>query len=166
MSVHVRPARPGDGDGIARAWVSTAAYYAELDPEHFQVPRAEDIPGELWDNQIGPPNGDSLQLVAELDGSVIGWLLARVIPPDDNAAAEITREQGWTRLAVDSLIVHRDHWRHGAGSALLEAAESWGQAKGAQVVRLTTYANSPVAVPFYEDHLGYQRRSIVFQKRL
>jgi GNAT superfamily N-acetyltransferase len=151
---------------LVLVWLSTAPYYAELDPGHFQVPRAEDIPGELWDNEIGPPKDDSLRLVAELDGTVIGWLLACVIPPDDTAAAGLIREQSWTWLAVDSLIVHRDHSRQGAGAALLEAAESWGRAKGAQVVRLTTYANSPVAVPFYEEHMGYQRRSIVFQKRL
>jgi hypothetical protein len=33
------------------------------------------------------------------------------------------------------------------------------------VVRLNTYADGPVAVPFYERH-GYQRRSILFQKPL
>ena len=49
---------------------------------------------------------------------------------------------------------------------LLEAAESWGRAHGAQVVRLDTYAQGPVSVPFYEQHMGYQRRSIVFQKQL
>ncbi len=67
---------------------------------------------------------------------------------------------------IDALIVHRDHWRLGAGTVLLEAAEAWGRERGAQVVRLDTYADSPVSVPFYEHRMGYQRRSIVFQKRL
>jgi GNAT superfamily N-acetyltransferase len=94
------------------------------------------------------------------------WLWARIEPPGPNAAAQLTREHGWTRLVVTSLIVDRGHWRGGAGTALLEKAEAWGRARGAQVARLDTYAYSPVSVPFYEDHMGYQRRSIVFQKRL
>jgi hypothetical protein len=34
------------------------------------------------------------------------------------------------------------------------------------VVRLDTYADSPVSVPFYERHMGYSRRAVVFQKPL
>ena len=66
---------------MARVWVSAGAYYADLDPAHFQVPSAEGL------------------------------------------------------------------------------AES-------SIVRLTTYAEGPVAVPFYERHAGYERRSILFQKPL
>lgn len=165
MTVTVRAARLGDGGQIARAWLSAAAYYADLDPEHFQLPHTEGL-AESWDSQIGQGTADSLQLVAELNGRVVGWLAARVEPPEKNAAVQLTREHGWTRLAVDALIVDHGQWRRGAGAALLEAAEAWGRAHGAQVVRLDTYADSPVSVPFYEDRMGYQRRSIIFQKRL
>ena len=165
MSVTVRPAHPGDGAGIARAWQSAAAYYADLDPDHFQLPRAEGL-AEGWDDQLGHDYQDSLQVVAELDGRVVGWLAARIESPEENAAAQLTREQAWTRLVVDALLVDRACWRQGAGTALLAAAEAWGRGRGAQVARLDTYAHSPVSVPFYEDRMGYQRRSIVFQKRL
>lgn len=57
-------------------------------------------------------------------------------------------------------------WRQGIGTALLEAVESWGRDRGAAVVRLYTFPGSPVSVPFYERHMGYQRRSILFQKPL
>jgi GNAT superfamily N-acetyltransferase len=165
MSVTVRPARPGDGAAIAQVWLSTAAYYADLDPGHFQVPGAEGL-AQGWEEELGHNNGDSLRLVAEAGGSVIGWLSARIELPEDSAARQLTREHGWTRLAVDALLIDRDQWRHGAGTALLEAAEAWGRDRGAQVARLDTYAHSPVSVPFYEDRMGYQRRSIIFQKRL
>jgi GNAT superfamily N-acetyltransferase len=165
MTVTVRPGRPGDGAGISRAWLSAAAYYSGLDPEHFQVPRAEGL-AESWDNQFTRPDDGSLHLVAEVDGQVVGWLWARIQPPGPNASAQLTREHGWTRLEIASLIVDRDYWRSGAGTALLEAAEAWGRVQGAQVVTLDTYAHSPVSVPFYEDHMGYQRRAIVFQKSL
>jgi len=83
-----------------------------------------------------------------------------------NAAEQFVRELAVTRLAVDAMVVDRAHWRHGAGSVLLLAAEAWGREHGAQVARLDTYARSPVSVPFYEAGMGYERRSIVFQKRL
>jgi len=51
-----------------------------------------------------------LQLVAEVDGRVIGWLSARIESPEDNAAVQFTRDHGWTRLVVDALIVDADHW--------------------------------------------------------
>lgn len=165
MGVTIRLARRGDGAGIARAWLSSAAYYARLDPEHFQVPRAVGL-AEGWDDQLGQGGDDSLQLVAESGGRVIGWLSARIEPPGEEAAGQLTREHGWTRLVVDALIVDRDHWRQGAGTRLLEVAEAWGRDRGAQVARLDTYAHSPVSVPFYEDRMGYHRRSIVFQKQL
>ena len=43
MTVSVRAARPGDGDAIARVWLNAAAYYADLDPAHFQVPSGKGL---------------------------------------------------------------------------------------------------------------------------
>ncbi|MGN6795042.1 MAG: GNAT family N-acetyltransferase [Streptosporangiaceae bacterium] len=165
MGVNVRAARPGDGEGISRAWMSAASYYAGLDPEHFQIPTADGL-AESWDSELGQDDDGSLELVAEVDGQVIGWLSARIELPISSAAAQLTREPGWTRLVVDALVVHQDHWRQGAGTVLLEAAETWGRSRGARVARLDTYIGSPVSVPFYEERMGYERRSIVFQKLL
>jgi GNAT superfamily N-acetyltransferase len=150
---------------MARVWLSAAAYYASLDPAHFQAPSAGGLAGQ-FEGVIGRGGRDVLQLVAELDGRVVGWLSARVQRPGRDAAMELAREHGWTRLMVEVLIVGRDQWRRGAGTALLETAEAWGRGRGAEVVRLGTYAHSPVAVGFYEQHMGYARRSIIFQKRL
>ena len=165
MAPSVRIARPGDGAGITRVWLDTSAYYAELDPEHFKVP---DAPGlaELTDDQLGMLGDRALSLVAEVDGHLVGWLSARLELPNQNADRQFVREHDWTRLLIDALIVERLQWRKGVGTMLLEAAESWGRAHGAQVARLDTYAQGPVSVPFYEQHMGYQRRSITFQKPL
>ena len=163
MTVGVRAARPGDGDAIARVWLSAAAYYADLDPAHFQVPSGQGLAG-LFDKAITDAGADVLQLVAELNGRVAGWLSARVNHPDQDAAVELAREHGWTRLIVEVLIVDGGQWRLGIGTVLLDRAESSGRDKGARVARLGTYARSPVAVPFYEEHAGYSRRAIIFQK--
>jgi GNAT superfamily N-acetyltransferase len=165
MGVHVRAARPGDGAGISRAWMSAAKFYADLDPDHFQVPTAHDL-AESWDSELGHVEQGSLQLVAEVDDQVVGWLAARLEEPIANASAQLTREPGWIRLVITALVVQQENWRHGAGGALIDAAEIWGRSRGARVARLDTYIGSPVAVPFYEDRMGYERRSIVFQKQL
>jgi GNAT superfamily N-acetyltransferase len=167
MFEQIRPSRPGDGEGMARVWLSAGAYYANLDPAHFQVPSAEGLAGSFEaDIEAKSADADSLRLVAERDSVVTGWLTAHVEHPADSVAHQMIRELGWIRLMVDALVVHRTVWRQGIGTALLAAAESWGGDRGASIVRLTTYAEGPVAVPFYERHMGYQPRSILFQKPL
>jgi GNAT superfamily N-acetyltransferase len=117
MAVTVRHACSGDGDAVARAWLSAADYYTGLDPGRFQVPCAEGLAG-LWDEAIRRGSADSPYLVAELDGRVVGCLTARVEPPEPDAALQLTRDPGRTRLAVDALVVVREHWRRGVGAAL------------------------------------------------
>jgi GNAT superfamily N-acetyltransferase len=167
MSVQIRPPRPGDGEGMARVWLSAGAYYASLDPALFQVPSTDGL-AESFEADIGATSesSDTLRLVAEQDGQVAGWLTARLAQPAANAAHQLLRELGWIRLMVDALVVDQAQWRHGTGTALLEAAEAWGRDRGASMVRLDTYVHSPVSVPFYERHMGYQRRSIHFAKDL
>jgi GNAT superfamily N-acetyltransferase len=163
MPVTIRAPRPGDGAGMARVWLSAAAYYADLDPAHFQVPPAD---GASFEAGFGNGGEDELMLIADLDGRVAGWLTARIEYPAPGAARQMTREHGWTRLHIDALMVDQTAWHQGIGTALLTAAEAWGRRRGAQVARLDTYYDSPVSVPFYERHMGYQRRAVVFQKPL
>jgi hypothetical protein len=82
-----------------------------------------------------------------------------------DAAVQLSREHGWTRLAVDALRVARGTGVKGPAKHFFRRPRRGG-GRGAQVVRLDTYAHSPVSVPFYEEHMGYRRRSIIFQKRL
>jgi GNAT superfamily N-acetyltransferase len=150
---------------MARVWLSTAAYYADFDAAHFQCP-PEDGLAESFEASLGTGGEDELMLVAGLNGLLAGWLTARIEQPAPGAAREMAREHGWTRLHIDALLVDQAAWHQGVGTALLTAAEGWGRDHGAQVVRLDTYADSPVSVPFYERHMGYRRRAVVFQKPL
>jgi GNAT superfamily N-acetyltransferase len=167
MDVRIRPAKPGDGPGMARVWLSAGAYYANLEPALFQAPSTEGL-AESFEADIAKTSAvsDKLRLVAEQDGLLAGWLTAHLEYPRANAGHQQVRELGWTCLIVDALMVDQVLWRHGIGTSLLTAAESWGRDRAAVVVRLNTYPGSPVSVPFYERHMGYQRRSILFQKPL
>jgi GNAT superfamily N-acetyltransferase len=154
----------------ARAW---PAYGSPLEPitptslRLFQLPSADGLAESFEaDIRATSESSDRLRLVAERDGQLAGWLTAHLEHPAASAAHQLVRELGWIRLMVDALVVDQALGRQGTGTALLEAAESGGRGRGASMVRLDTYAHGPVAVPFYEQHMGYRRRSIYFAKEL
>ena len=43
MSVQIRPAKPGDGEGMARVWLTAGAYYVDLEPALFQAPSTKGL---------------------------------------------------------------------------------------------------------------------------
>jgi GNAT superfamily N-acetyltransferase len=160
--VAVRATEPSDAARLAEIWLDTAAYYSGLDPGAFRVPTRAGVDAIT----VGAVAEGSLSLVAEIDGVVAGFLDAHVAPPVDDADAQFVRELVETRVIVDALAVERRFWRRGAGGALLRAAEEWGRERGATLVCLDTYLHSPVSVPFYERHMGYERRSVNLRKAL
>jgi GNAT superfamily N-acetyltransferase len=62
--------------------------------------------------------------------------------------------------------VEETYRRRGVGARLMHAVEEWGRLRGAVRSVLTTYHTSPLSVPFYEQGMGSERRSIIFEKRL
>jgi GNAT superfamily N-acetyltransferase len=162
----IRPARPGDAAGLARNWVDTARHYTELDPDAFQVPGPHGLVAWFEELLGRPRSEDAIWLVAEVDGQMVGDVSARLERPVEDAGRQLVRDLGRVRLSVDALGVLATYRRRGIGARLLTAAEEWGRARGAVRAVLTTYHASPLSVPFYEQGMGYERRSIVFEKRL
>jgi hypothetical protein len=66
MSMQIRRGRPGDGQDMARVWLDAGAYYANLDPAHFQLPSSEGL-AESFDADLATKSSDAdaLRLVAE-----------------------------------------------------------------------------------------------------
>jgi GNAT superfamily N-acetyltransferase len=165
-SLVVRPAQAGDAADLARNWLEAARHYAELDADAFQVPAADGLV-EWFEQLLGRPRSDdAVWLVAEVDDRVVGDVVARLEPPVEDAPRQLLRDLGRVRLRVDALAVEEAYRRRGVGARLMRAVEEWGRAKGAVRSVLTTYEASPLSVPFYEQGMGYRRRSIVFEKRL
>ena len=104
--------------------------------------------------------------MAECDGQAIGFLLARIRRPGRHAANHYVRESAETCLMIDGLGVAERFWRRGIATRLMRTAEAWGRERGARIAMLDTYADSPLSVPFYEQHLGYHRRAVRFRKVL
>jgi GNAT superfamily N-acetyltransferase len=165
-SLVVRPARPTDATDLARNWIDGARHYAELDADAFRVPASDGLVAWFEELLQRPRPGDAVWLVAELDGRVVGDVAARLEHPTGDAERQLLRDLGRVRLYVDALGVEEASRRRGVGARLMHAVEEWGRDRGAVRSVLTTYHASPLSVPFYEQGLGYERRSIVFEKRL
>jgi GNAT superfamily N-acetyltransferase len=162
----IRPARASDAADLARNWIEVAQHYVELDPEAFRVPSTDGLVGFFEESLKRPRSEDSMWLVAEVDGQVVGDVSAHLERPAEDAERQLLRYLEEVRVYVDALGVVKAHRRRGVGMRLMQAIERWARERGAVCAMLDTYAASPLSVPFYERGMGYRRRSIVFEKRL
>ena len=162
--ITVRDAAPGDGAGIVRCHEDSARYYVELAPELFRLPD-EDGLVEFAEPKGSLPD-DYLEIVAEIDGEIAGHLEAKLEPALESARFQIVSDVGETRLFINALATAERFKRRGVATGLVRAAEEWGRERGATSVFLDTWVNSPSSVPFWEERMGYDRRSIIFRKPL
>ena len=163
-AITVRRATADDADALVRIHGDMGDHYAELDRELFQGPELENYAPVLAREITDDPH--VLQLVAEIDGQVVGALDAELRPPHEEARHAFTRDLYAPRLRIDYLATAATHRRTGVGTALVEAAEAWGRDHGAKVSELTTYQDSPLAMPFWTRRAGYSQRSVNLRKEL
>ncbi len=98
---------------------------------------------------------DSLCLVAEDDGDVLGHLIGRF------QAASSLRPVGTAIL--ESIRVQPARRGSGVGTGLVESFGDWARSKGATRAVVTAYAANERAVRFYERH-GFALRSVILDK--
>ncbi|HZP72452.1 MAG TPA: GNAT family N-acetyltransferase [Gaiellaceae bacterium] len=161
----LRNLRPGDGPALAQIHLENAAYYHELAPASFRLPDADGLSELLEPNPLAN-NETALELVVEVDNTIVGCLSAHLIEPDAHARHQMVPYLTQRRLWIDSVGTLRAFWRRGVASTLVEAAEQWGKARGATVVMCDTWIGSPVSVGFWETRMGYSTRAVIFEKPL
>ena len=131
----VRAARPTDARALAQLFqrVRAEGRYLVTPPGPHSDPREAFYIRELI------ASGDSLMLVAEADGSVVGNVM-------------VLREQSRVQDHVGTLsITVADGWRDaGIGSALVAAALDWAEARGLQKVQLSVFPDNARAIAVYE----------------
>jgi GNAT superfamily N-acetyltransferase len=163
----VRPAQPGDGDDLARGWIETGRYYAALDPQAYQVPEAEGLAAWFETLRGKARSKERIWLVAEVAGRVIGNVEAHLEQPVDSAPRQLLRHLGERRVIVDAVGVEEAYRRRGvAATRLMQAVEGWAREQGAILLLLETDLASALSMPFYERRMAYQKRAVIFQKRL
>jgi GNAT superfamily N-acetyltransferase len=162
----LRPAQPGDGNDLARGWIETAKYYAALDPQAYQVPEPDGLAAWFETLLRKPRSKETIWLVAEVDGRVVGNVEARLERPIDSAPRQLLRHLGERRVVVDALGVEEPYRRRGVATRLMQAIEGWARERGATLVSLETDLASPLSMPFYERRMAYHKRAVIFQKHL
>jgi ribosomal protein S18 acetylase RimI-like enzyme len=159
-SVRIRPATPGDAEAITGIYTQSAELHAGLDPERNHVPDRIGIE-ERYRRGRQHPDQDSptITLVAETDGTVIGFLDARLIQPFDPMYRPMTY------CFVADIAVAESHRSEGVGEQLMHAGEAWAKEHGADFVSLEYHIGNTRAASLYE-RLGYRPASVVAIKRL
>ena len=128
--ITIRPAATSDEEPLGRFGGALMRQHHTADPRRFiQVEHPEAGYGRFLVSQISKPN--SLVMVAEHSGAVIGYVFADVEPTN------------WMELrgpcgVVHDIYVDEAARRLGAGRKLMSAAIAWVRSKGRSQVVLTT----------------------------
>jgi len=140
----LRPARPTDARALASLfaevrregrWLVTPASAVSQPSEAFYI-------GEMI------RDSNSLALVAEADGDVVG-----------NVLISVERSVVSDHVGTLSICV-ADGWREvGIGSALVEAAKAWAAEHGLAKVALGVFPDNDRAIAVYE-HAGFEREGL------
>ena len=138
--VRVRPATPADRDQIWPLARDLATSYT-VDRQAF---------AHIFDSLL--THRDALVLVAEAQGTIVGYLLAFSHP-----AFHANGPIAW----VEEVMVAAPARAAGVGRHLMATAESWARSVGAAYVALATRR----AAPFYRA-LGYAESATYFKKPL
>jgi ribosomal protein S18 acetylase RimI-like enzyme len=132
--VTIRGATPLDRESLGRLGAALMRQHHAEDPRRFlHVEHPEEGYGRFLVSQLSSP--DSLVLVAEHSGAVVGYVFADLEPTS------------WMELrgpcgVVHDVYVDEPSRRLGAGRELLRAAIAWIRSRGhAQVVLLTKTRN-------------------------
>jgi ribosomal protein S18 acetylase RimI-like enzyme len=144
--VRVRPARLADQAVLTE--LDEIAWSAESGFPSVMVPGTRD--GAFF-NADNPPEA---HLVAELDGTVIGYI--KLKPPTrliENAHV----------VQVQGLAVHPAARRHGAAASLLDAAEKQLRERGIRKLSLRVLSTNEAAIRLYERH-GFAREGVLLEE--
>ncbi|HEX2087615.1 MAG TPA: GNAT family N-acetyltransferase [Solirubrobacteraceae bacterium] len=165
--MRVRGARLEDAAAMARAWRDAGRFYVRVDERDFQVPDEDGLVDWLECGvEAMESDRDLALLVAEAGDEVVGWVSARLITPVSDARWQLQRELAATRLIIDAVAVAEPHRGNGIGVELVQAAERWGRERGASIAVADGNWASGIVPRFYEDRLGYRKRSVSLRKAL
>lgn len=166
MDLEVRAARAGDGEGLALVWLDNARYYVGLFPEDFRIPDEDGLADWFETTLARAPGSSEQHLVAVVDGAVVAFASARLIDPDEHGPRQMLANHPLRRAYVNALGTADAFQRQGIATQLIEALEAWAREQGASSITATTYGESPVSVPFWEQRMGYRPVGVTLTKRL
>ena len=157
-AVGIRAAAPGDMPVIGRLGALLVRTHHDLDPARFIAATSgtEKGYGSFLGTQLDKPN--VIILVAERDGSVIGYTYAGV------EGIDYMSLRGPAGVLYD-IVVDPAHRGQGVGRMLLDATLDALKARGAPQVVLSTAERNTIAQRLFE-HAGFRRTMIEMTREL
>ncbi len=148
MTISIREATSRDIDALIGLLYELDVLHWEALPGHFDDPgepaRAETFVSHLLSEENG------VVLVAELEGEVIGLVQLAVF---DERYGPYRRKH--PHAHIGDIVVSGEHRRAGVGRMLMDAADGWAKARGAEEIELTVWNFNSNATALYES-LGYK----------
>lgn len=156
----------GDAEIIARLILEANRYYTALAPDLFAPVEEDGLAEWLGEDAEWLAQPTNLALLAEVGGEPAGYLEATVHEPDEASRFSGNRDSRERRLFINAVLTAEAYQRRGVATRLVEAAEAWAREQGATLALCDTYLGSPQSLPFWEQRMGYRRRSVRLRKRL
>jgi ribosomal protein S18 acetylase RimI-like enzyme len=152
----VRRATEADLDRLSALSEGIQRLHAEGRPDLFRAPDYEVLRAFLADQLTS----GAIVLIADLDGTVAGYLLAEVSARSANPFRHASKSLYVHHIAVDAAMQRR-----GVGQRLMDAAVTIGRAEGVDAVRLDSWSFNQDAHTFFEAE-GFTPLNVVFERRL
>jgi ribosomal protein S18 acetylase RimI-like enzyme len=131
VPILIRSATAADLPSLGRLGALLMRVHYDFDIHRFIAPGADPEHGYAWFLGSRIEDADSLVLVAEHEGRVIGYVYAGIEPL---SWKELRDQAGF----IHDLVVDPNDRHAGAGSRLLEAAVEWMRGRGMPRVMLWT----------------------------
>jgi len=139
----VRRAAAADCAVLSELNAGIQRLHADAHPDFFKPPSATTFPPDYWIELMARP--DTVMLVAELGGRVVGYLYGDVTP-----ALETSSTYAFQRFHIHHVGVTPEQQGQGCGAALLEAAKEEARRRGIGRLTLATWAFNHQAHRFFE----------------
>lgn len=158
MSFTIRRASDGDLPNLGRLGASLMRLHFGFDPQRFLAPGKNPEQSYAWflGTQLGEP--DVVVLVAEREGSVLGYVYAAMEPV---SWKELRGPAGF----IHDVVVDDQARRTGVAGGLIEAASAWLKERGAPRVVLWTAEKNVPAQQLFATR-GFRRTMIEMTRDL
>jgi ribosomal protein S18 acetylase RimI-like enzyme len=138
--MHIREAHSDDVEGLVELWIELMDFHRDRDPFFSRSDDAHDRFGEFIKTKM--ESDEAVVLVAEQDGSLIGFSMAMV---RDYPPVFETVRHGF----IQDVIVTERARRQGIGKQLYEETLAWIRSQGISRVELEVASSNPVSQAFW-----------------